>query len=72
MAPTATQRSVIAKINSGVTQVLASPDVRKVYASLGATLPEPLSPDQTTALFKGESARWGKVVRTAGIKGNAP
>ena len=72
MAPTATQRSVIAKINTGVTQVLASPDVRKVYASLGATLPEPLSPDQTTALFKGESARWGKVVRTAGIKGNAP
>lgn len=72
MAPAATQRSVIAKINAGVTQVLASLEVRKIYSSLGATLPESLSPDQTTALFKDESARWSKVVRTAGIKADAP
>ena len=72
MAPAATQRSVIGKINAGVAQVLALPEVRKVYASLGANLPEPLSPDQTAALFKRESARWGKVVRAANLQSNTP
>ena len=72
MAPAATQRTVVGKINAGVAQVLALPEVRKIYASLGATLPEPLSPDQTATLFKNESARWGKVVRTANIHSNTP
>lgn len=72
MAPAAAQKAVVAKINAGVMQTLATPEVRKAYASLGATLPDALSPEQTAALFKSESARWGKVVRAADIKSSAP
>ena len=70
MAPVRMPQSIIDRINAGVMQVLASPDVRKAYASLGAALPDPLSPEQTTALLRAEAARWGKVVSAAGIKGN--
>ncbi|MBY0265321.1 MAG: tripartite tricarboxylate transporter substrate binding protein [Burkholderiales bacterium] len=70
MAPARTPQPVIERINASVTQVLATPDVRKTYASLGAASPDALSPDQTMALLRAEAARWGKVVHVAGIKGN--
>lgn len=70
MAPIGTPRPVISKLHAGITQVLALPEVRKTYASLGATLPQPLSPEETRAMLRSESQRWGKVVRAANIKSN--
>jgi tripartite-type tricarboxylate transporter receptor subunit TctC len=70
MAPVRTPQSVISRINVSLTQVLATPEVRKTYASLGAASPDPLSPEQTVALLRSEAVRWGKVVNAAGIKGN--
>lgn len=70
MAPAATPRPLINKLHSGITQVLALPEVRKTYASLGATSPQPLSPEETLAMLRSESERWGKVVRAANIKSN--
>ena len=72
MAPAGTPRPVINKLHAGVTQVLALAEVRKIYASLGATSPPPLSPEETLAMLRAESIRWGKVVRTANIKSNPP
>ena len=72
MAPAGTPRPVINKLHAGVTQVLALAEVRKIYASLGATSPPPLSPEETLAMLRAESIRWGKVVRTANIKSNQP
>jgi tripartite-type tricarboxylate transporter receptor subunit TctC len=70
MVPVGTPRPVINRLHAGITQALALPEVRKTYASLGATLPQPLSPEETLALLRSESARWGKVVRAANIKSN--
>lgn len=70
MAPASTPRSIVNKIQAGVTQALALPEVRKAYAVRGATLPQTLSPDETAALYRSESARWGKVVQAAHIKSN--
>ncbi len=70
MAPASTPRSVVNKLHSGIIQVLALPEVRKTYASLGATSPRPLSPEETLAMLRSESTRWGKVLRTANIKSN--
>ncbi len=67
MVPAATPRPIIAKLQSGVTQALALTEVRKTYVSLGATVPQPLTPDETTSLLRSESARWGAVVRAAKI-----
>ena len=70
MAPARTPQPVIERINSSLTQVLATTEVRRNFASLGAYLPAALSPDQTMALLRAEAARWGKVVQAAGIKVN--
>ena len=67
MAPVGTPRPVINKLHAGVAQVLALADVRKIYASLGAISPQPLSPEETLAMLRSESLRWGKVVRNANI-----
>lgn len=70
MAPAGTPRPLINKLHSGITQVLALPEVRKTYASLGVTSPQPLSPEETLAMLRSESMRWGKVVRAANIGSN--
>lgn len=70
MAPAGTPRPIINKLHADITQVLALPEVRKTYASLGATSPQPLSPAETQAMLRSESARWGKVVRAANIISN--
>lgn len=70
MAPAGTPRPIINKLHADITQVLALPEVRKTYASLGATSPQPLSPAETQAMLRSESARWGKVVRAAKIMSN--
>lgn len=69
MAPAGAPRSVISRIHAGIVQALAAPEVRKTFESLGATVPQPLAPEEALALLRSESARWGKVVRAAGIKG---
>ena len=70
MAPARTPQPVIDRINTSVTQVLATPEVRRTYASLGAASPDALSPEQTAVLLRAEAVRWGKVVNAAGIKVN--
>lgn len=70
MAPAGTPRLLINKLHSGITRVLALPEVRRTYASLGATSPQSLSPEETQAMLRSESTRWGKVVRAANIGSN--
>lgn len=70
MAPAGTPRPLINKLHSGITKVLAFPEVRKTYASLGATSPQLMSPEETLAMLRSESTRWGKVVRAANIGSN--
>jgi tripartite-type tricarboxylate transporter receptor subunit TctC len=70
MAPARTPRQIIDRIGNAATSVLALPDVRKTYSVLGAVIPQPLSPEETTELFRGEATRWGKVVKVAGISGD--
>jgi tripartite-type tricarboxylate transporter receptor subunit TctC len=68
MAPAGTPRPVVGKLHAGIVQALAHPEVRRTFESLGATLPQSLSPEETLAMLRSESARWGKVVRAANIK----
>jgi len=70
MVPAGTPRPLIDKLHSGITKVLAFPEVRKTYALLGATSPQLLSPEETLAMLRSESTRWGKVVRAANLGSN--
>ncbi len=70
MVPVATPPPIMSRLHAGITQALASPEVRRQFDSLGATLMLPLSSTETLAMMKSESDRWGKVVRAANIGSN--
>ena len=70
MAPAGTPKAIMDRLHAGITQTLASQEVRKHFSTLGAASTPPLSPENTLSMFRSESERWGRVVRTANIKSN--
>ena len=67
LAPAATPRDVVNKLNTEIVQVLALPKVREQLLKMGFEI-VPNTPDQYAAFLKDENARWGKVVRDLGLK----
>jgi tripartite-type tricarboxylate transporter receptor subunit TctC len=66
-APAATPRTIIAKLYAETAAVLRSPESREYFAAHGAE-PGGESPEEFAAFIRAEHAKWGKVVREAGIK----
>lgn len=65
--PAATPRDVINRLHADISKVVQQPDFREKIAGMGAdVIGSP--PDQFGAFMKSESAKWGKVIREAGIK----
>jgi tripartite-type tricarboxylate transporter receptor subunit TctC len=67
MAPAATPRAVIDKLNRESVAAIQSPEINAKLKSQGVE-PEPLSPEQLGEKIRTETARWGKVVKAAGVK----
>lgn len=67
LAPAATPKQVVAKLNGDIVKVLQMPDVRNRLSSQGAD-PVGSTPQQFAAYIKAEIARWKTVIRNAGIK----
>lgn len=67
VAPAATPREIIAKLNGSVVQAINSPDVFKRITALGQT-PVTSTPTEFDEWIKAEFARWGKVVKASGAK----
>jgi tripartite-type tricarboxylate transporter receptor subunit TctC len=67
VAPAGTPREVVDKLNAEVRKILAMPDVRDRFLAQGV---EPLgsTPEQFGEHIKAQMAKWGKVVRDAGVK----
>jgi tripartite-type tricarboxylate transporter receptor subunit TctC len=67
VAPAATSPAVVERLQKEIAKSLESPDVKAKLASLGA---EPVgnTPPEFAAMIKSETAKWGKIVRDAGIK----
>ncbi|HUP93304.1 MAG TPA: tripartite tricarboxylate transporter substrate binding protein [Burkholderiales bacterium] len=67
IAPAATPKEIVAKLNADIVRVLNMPDTRQKLASQGL---EPIgdSPAAFAAHISNEIARWGKVVKAAGIR----
>ena len=66
LAPAATPRDVIVRLNSELAQAMRSPDMRERLAGEGAE-PTSSTPEQFAAFIKTEIAQWTKVVRDARI-----
>jgi tripartite-type tricarboxylate transporter receptor subunit TctC len=66
LAPAATPKEIIAKLNQDITQVLNAPEMREKLSDQGL---EPVTgtPEQFAELIRTDLARWAKVIKTAGI-----
>lgn len=67
IAPAGLPRPVLARLHDAVQKAIESTRVREQIAAAGG-VPLPGSPRQFETLLKGEAARYGKLIREAGIK----
>jgi tripartite-type tricarboxylate transporter receptor subunit TctC len=66
-APAGTSKDIIARLNADVMKGLQAADMRERLRSFGAT-PGSGTPEQFSALFRNEIAKWAKVVKAAGVR----
>jgi tripartite-type tricarboxylate transporter receptor subunit TctC len=67
-APAKTPRPIIDRLHAEIVRALNSPELRERLQALGAD-PVGNTPEQYTAFMQNEIAKWTKVIRAAGIKG---
>lgn len=67
VAPAATPRNVILKLNAGVVHALNSRDVLDRLHALGQ-IASPSTPEEFEAQIRADLERWGKIVKATGMK----
>ena len=67
LAPAATPREIITRLNAELNKALTAPDLKERLAAAGI---EPVTgtPEQFADFIKSETARYAKVIKDAGIK----
>ncbi len=68
-APAKTPRAIVMKINKEVVAALNLPEAKTALLAQGAES-APTSPEEFDRFVKAEIAKWGKVIKAAGIKAN--
>jgi len=67
MAPAATPKPIIEKLNAEVVKVLHAPDIKENWAKQGAA-PMPMKPDEFERFLRADIEKWGKLVKATGMK----
>lgn len=67
LAPAATPREVIGTLNATVMTMLASPEMRQLWASQGMEV-VPNTPEQFAARIRADYEKYGRLIKAAGIK----
>jgi len=68
MVPAATPPAVIARLHAAFISAVEAPETRERYANVGVDPTTSQSPGAFTSFVRDEFARWGKVVRSTGIR----
>ncbi|MEK7876559.1 MAG: tripartite tricarboxylate transporter substrate binding protein [Pseudomonadota bacterium] len=68
-APAATPKEIVAKLYGEIAKAVAQADTKERLLAMGLD-PVGMAPDEFTAYLKTETAKWGKLVREAGIQAN--
>ena len=68
MAPAATPRDIVMKLNAEAKKIVATQDFRDRLATIGMFPDKDRSPDEINAYIKSEIAKWAKVIKEAGVK----
>lgn len=69
VAPANTPKEIVGRVHTEIVKVLSMPDVRERVAGLGFETTSG-TPEQFQAFIETEVAKWGKVVREAGLRPN--
>jgi tripartite-type tricarboxylate transporter receptor subunit TctC len=67
MAPAATPREIVAKLNADINKAMREPDVRARLEQVGTQLRE-MSPEEFATFMRAELAKYGKLVKDANIR----
>jgi tripartite-type tricarboxylate transporter receptor subunit TctC len=67
LAPAATPRAIVDKLNGEIVRILQLPDVRERLSAEAFELPAD-TPDQFAAIIKAEMSRWAKLVKETGAR----
>ena len=67
LVPAGTPKAIVTKISGEMQRILAMPDIRERIAGQGFDVIAS-TPEQFAAQIKVEVEKWGKVIRSAGIK----
>jgi tripartite-type tricarboxylate transporter receptor subunit TctC len=67
LAPARTPRAVIERLHGEIVKIVAAPEIRERLGAQGFE-PAGTTPEEFAGYIKFEIAKWGKVIRTAGIK----
>ena len=65
--PAATPKTIVARLYRDISAILATPEARAWFAEVGADARAD-APDVFAAAIRAEHAKWGKLIREAGIK----
>ncbi len=68
LAPARTPAAIVATLNAAINAVMKEPDMRARLAQTG-TVASPDTPEHFGRYLKDEYARWGRIIREKGIKG---
>ena len=68
-APKGTPQAIVDALNAAMVKILAEPDVRARLLQLGME-PSGGTPAQLVAFEKAERAKWGPLIKAAGLKGD--
>jgi tripartite-type tricarboxylate transporter receptor subunit TctC len=66
-APVNTPQAIVDRLNKGIAEVLAMPDVKKRILDLG-TEPRGTTPQELGALLRNDIKKWGDVIARAGLQ----
>ncbi|MFO1081627.1 MAG: tripartite tricarboxylate transporter substrate binding protein [Reyranellaceae bacterium] len=67
LAPAATPRPIVEQLNRELVAILAEPEIRQKLLAQGAD-PAPIDPERFARLIKDDVAKWGELIRSAGIQ----
>lgn len=67
LAPAETPAGILARLNTEITAVLRTPEIRERFAA-SALEPLPSTPEQMGQLMRSEAVKWAKVIKESGAK----
>jgi len=67
VVPAGTPKDIIAELHRLIVAAVTAPDVKEKLAAM-AYVPIGNSPEECTAFFKAEMAKWGKLIKDAGLR----